>query len=70
MLRPLKFGEGRRAACNLGAGESGVGAAYLAQQQGYDVFVSDFGEIAGKYKDQLLKWNISFEENNIQKRKF
>ena len=30
----------------LGAGESGVGAAYLAQQQGYDVFVSDFGAIA------------------------
>ena len=27
----------------LGAGESGVGAAYLAQQQGYEVFVSDFG---------------------------
>jgi UDP-N-acetylmuramoylalanine--D-glutamate ligase len=48
--------------CILGAGESGVGAAYLAQQQGYDVFVSDFGEIAGHYKNQLLKWNIRFEE--------
>ena len=46
----------------LGAGESGVGAAYLAKQQGYDVFVSDFGEIAEKYKNQLLEWNISFEE--------
>jgi UDP-N-acetylmuramoylalanine--D-glutamate ligase len=46
----------------LGAGESGVGAAYLAQQQGYDVFVSDFGAIADKYKQQLQDWNISFEE--------
>jgi len=46
----------------LGAGESGVGAAYLAKQQGYDVFVSDFGAIADKYKKQLEDWNISFEE--------
>jgi UDP-N-acetylmuramoylalanine--D-glutamate ligase len=46
----------------LGAGESGVGAAYLAQQQGYDVFVSDFGGIADNYKQQLQEWNIRFEE--------
>lgn len=47
----------------LGAGESGVGAAYLAKQQGYDVFVSDFGAIASNYKEQLQGWNILFEEN-------
>lgn len=47
----------------LGAGESGVGAAYLAQQQGYDVFVSDFGAIADNYKQQLTDWKIRFEEN-------
>src|ERR1700744_1941272 len=47
----------------LGAGESGVGAAYLAKQQGYDVFVSDFGAIADNYKKQLRDWNIRFEEN-------
>ena len=46
----------------LGAGESGVGAAYLAQQQGYDVFVSDFGAIAEKYKARLEDWHIRFEE--------
>ncbi|QKJ28764.1 UDP-N-acetylmuramoyl-L-alanine--D-glutamate ligase [Mucilaginibacter mali] len=46
----------------LGAGESGVGAAYLAQQQGYDVFVSDMGAIAPKYKQQLQQWGIRFEE--------
>jgi len=26
----------------LGGGESGVGAAILGQQKGYDVFVSDY----------------------------
>lgn len=47
----------------LGAAESGVGAAYLAQQQGYEVFVSDFGAITDHYKKQLQNWNIRFEEN-------
>jgi UDP-N-acetylmuramoylalanine--D-glutamate ligase len=47
----------------LGAAESGVGAAYLARQQGYEVFVSDFGVIADHYKQQLRDWNIRFEEN-------
>jgi UDP-N-acetylmuramoylalanine--D-glutamate ligase len=47
----------------LGAGESGVGAAYLAKQQGYDVFVSDFGGIAAHYKKHLQDWGIRFEEN-------
>ncbi|MBS1529938.1 MAG: UDP-N-acetylmuramoyl-L-alanine--D-glutamate ligase [Bacteroidetes bacterium] len=47
----------------LGAGESGAGAAYLAQKVGYDVFVSDFGMIADQYKEQLKSWNIRFEEN-------
>jgi len=46
----------------LGAGESGVGAALLAQQQGYDVFVSDAGSIKEAYKLELLNSNISFEE--------
>lgn len=46
----------------LGAGESGVGAAILAQKKGYGVFVSDFGKIKDKYKDVLEKYNIEFEE--------
>ena len=46
----------------LGGGESGVGAALLASQQGYDVFVSDAGAIKNIYKDELLKNNIDFEE--------
>jgi UDP-N-acetylmuramoylalanine--D-glutamate ligase len=46
----------------LGAGESGVGTAILAKKQGYKVFVSDFGKIAPKYKDELNARNIEWEE--------
>lgn len=46
----------------LGSGESGVGAAILAQKQGMDVFVSDFGKIKDKYKQELIALNIEFEE--------
>ncbi|MFK5957655.1 MAG: UDP-N-acetylmuramoyl-L-alanine--D-glutamate ligase [Lutibacter sp.] len=48
----------------LGAGESGVGTAILGKQKGYNVFVSDKGTIAKKYKKVLLNNNISFEEGN------
>ena len=43
----------------LGAGESGIGAALLAQQQGYDVFVSDGGAIKPVYKDVLQKKEVN-----------
>ena len=46
----------------LGSGESGVGAAVLAQAKGFDVFVSDKGAIKDKYKKQLTENNIPFEE--------
>ena len=46
----------------LGAGESGVGSAILAQKHGYDVFVSDKGTIALKYKTVLQEYGIAFEE--------
>ncbi|MDQ3190889.1 MAG: UDP-N-acetylmuramoyl-L-alanine--D-glutamate ligase [Bacteroidota bacterium] len=46
----------------LGAGESGIGAAILAKQKGFNVFVSDSGVIAEKYKSILTHSNISFEE--------
>ena len=46
----------------LGAGESGAGAAVLAKKQGYDVFVSDFGEIKQQYKLLLDKFQIVWEE--------
>jgi len=47
----------------LGAGESGTGAALLAQKMGYAVFVSDFGPIADQYKKELEQAVIPFEEN-------
>lgn len=47
----------------LGAGESGVGAAMLAQKQGYEVFVSDFGVIASQYKEKLAELAVRYEEN-------
>ena len=47
----------------LGAGESGLGAAVLGQKLGYDVFLSDSGPIKDKYKKQLDKYSIAYEEN-------
>ena len=46
----------------LGAAESGVGTAILAKKLGMQVFVSDFGKIADKYKAELEKYQIQFEE--------
>lgn len=46
----------------LGSGESGVGSAILAQKQGFKVFVSDFGAIKPKYKAELEKYQIAYEE--------
>jgi UDP-N-acetylmuramoylalanine--D-glutamate ligase len=46
----------------LGSGESGIGAALLARQKGYDVFVSDAGAIKPNYKEELINNNIQFEE--------
>lgn len=46
----------------LGAGESGVGAAILAQAKGYSVFVSDKGTIKEEYRNALIEYDIEFEE--------
>ncbi|MDP3947004.1 MAG: UDP-N-acetylmuramoyl-L-alanine--D-glutamate ligase [Lutibacter sp.] len=48
----------------LGAGESGVGTAILGKQKGFEVFVSDKGIIAEKYKKVLLNNDILFEDGN------
>ena len=47
----------------LGAAESGVGAALLAQAKGHTVFVSDRGPIQANYRTQLTQAGIEFEEN-------
>ncbi len=46
----------------LGGGESGVGTAYLASQNGINVFLSDKNFIELKYRNILIKNNIEFEE--------
>lgn len=48
----------------LGAGESGAGAAVLAKQKGFDVFVSDMSSIQDKYKNLLDKHGIEWEEGH------
>lgn len=47
----------------LGAGESGVGTAILGKQKGFEVFVSDSGNIQNKYKQVLEHHEIKWEEN-------
>lgn len=48
----------------LGGGESGVGAAVLAKVKGMDVWLSDFGNIADKYKARLDEYSINWEEGH------
>ncbi len=54
--------ESRRKIAVLGAGESGVGAAILAQKKGMDVWVSDKGKIKDKYLSVLQNEKIPFEQ--------
>lgn len=46
----------------LGGGESGVGTALLGKKKGYEVFVSDKGNIKEKYKEVLIHNEIEWEE--------
>ena len=48
----------------LGAAESGVGAAILAQKEGFDVFVSDMSAIKDKYKKLLDDHGVEWEEGH------
>ncbi len=48
----------------LGAGESGVGAALLAKQKGYDVFVSDASAIKPIFQAELEANHIPFESGS------
>ena len=54
----------------IGGGESGVGAAYLANKNGYEVFLSDYKKIEEKYRNILLKNEIDFEEGGHSLEKF
>lgn len=48
----------------LGAGESGTGAAILAKEKGFDVFVSDMGEIKPGYRAMLDQNAIAWEDGH------
>ena len=47
----------------LGGGESGVGTAILAKQKGYEVFLSDAGEIKPIYQDKLNEIEVAWEHH-------
>lgn len=51
----------------LGGGESGVGSAILAQEKGFEVFLSDNGVLQDSYKKELIERGISFEEKGHSK---
>src|SRR5215207_4951812 len=53
----------------LGGGESGVGAALLAKQKGYDVALMDEGSLKDGYRKELQQAGISFLENEIDEEK-
>jgi len=53
----------------LGAKESGTGAAILAHKMGMHPFVSDLGKIRDEYRQNLLDYQISFEENRHSEEK-
>lgn len=52
----------------LGGGESGTGSAILAKKHGYDVFLSDNGNIKEKYKEMLYNYDIPWEEKKHTER--
>ena len=54
---------GKKKIVVLGGGESGTGAAILAQKLNFETFVSDFSTISLKYRTLLEERGISFEMN-------
>ncbi len=60
--------ENRERIVILGAGESGTGAAILARQKGYDVFVSDAGKIKPFYRNLLDEYHVIYESGGHSER--
>ena len=46
----------------LGGGISGYGSAVLAKKKGFDVFLSDAGTIAERYRRVLEEWGVEYEQ--------
>lgn len=55
--------------CVLGGGESGTGAAVLAQQKGHRVFVSDLRQIPPTYQHMLDNHHIAYEQGGHDENK-
>ncbi len=53
----------------LGGGESGVGAALLAKQKGYDVFLSEGSSLKDNYRNELQDAAVDFEEHQHDEQK-
>tara|TARA_B100000524_G_scaffold344793_1_gene242527 strand:- start:28 stop:1356 length:1329 start_codon:yes stop_codon:yes gene_type:complete len=53
----------------IGAGRSGFSSALLANKYGFDVFISDSGEISNEHRIILNKSFIKFEQNSHKKAK-
>jgi UDP-N-acetylmuramoylalanine--D-glutamate ligase len=49
----------------LGGGESGIGAALLGKQKGYDVFLFDEGSLKVGYRNELEEASIPFAEKEV-----
>jgi UDP-N-acetylmuramoylalanine--D-glutamate ligase len=60
--------ENRERIVILGAGESGTGAAILARQKGFDVFVSDSGKIKPFYRKMLEEYQVLYESGGHTER--
>ena len=60
--------ENRERIVILGAGESGTGAAILARQKGYDVFISDAGKIKPFYRNLLDEYHVIYESGGHSER--
>ena len=46
----------------LGGGISGYGSAILAKKQGFEVLLSDMGQISPLYRERLEEWGVEYEE--------
>ena len=46
----------------LGGGISGYGSAILAKKKGFDVFLSDAGTIAPRFREKLDEWGVEYEQ--------
>ena len=53
----------------IGGGESGVGAAVLGKVKGMEVWLTDMGSIAPRYKEILDTWGIPWEEGHHSEEK-